>query len=64
MRDPARIARIAAKLTTLWNVYPDMRLAQLVENINRQSVTHTNTFNLEDDILEARIDSILSTGKF
>jgi hypothetical protein len=67
MRDLARIARIAAKLTTLWRVHPDMRLGQLVENICPHGAKEAYTggvFSVEDDIMEARIDHILSTGTF
>jgi len=32
-RDPARIPKLLLKLCALWEMYPDMRFGQLVENV-------------------------------
>jgi hypothetical protein len=67
MRDPARIARILSKLSTLWRLYPDWRLGQLVANVTDrqgQIAGFNDVFNIEDDKLEARIDEVLRTGSF
>jgi len=67
MRDPKRIDRILKKLETLWRIYPDMRLGQLVANCTTHPariVGYNDVFNVEDDTLETRIDQILATGSF
>lgn len=53
MRDPNRIPRILKKLEQLWIKYPDLRLAQLLVNMNDG---YDNIFYLEDNILEKLID--------
>lgn len=57
MRDPDRIERIAAKLTRAWALYPDLRLGQLMHNLARPA---DDTFAIEDDELERRLDAFLS----
>jgi hypothetical protein len=62
MRDPERIARIILKLERLWQLVPDQRFGQLLENyiypatlIKHASVAVIE-WHLEDDKLEKRID--------
>ncbi len=71
MRDPKRIQRISAKLAELWRLHPDQRFFQLVENyivpVSRMyhepgdgSAVLMFMFNLEDDVLERRLDELLA----
>lgn len=55
-RDPARIARIADKLTRAWALYPDLRLGQLVANL----AGALDVFSVEDELLEAALDEFLA----
>jgi hypothetical protein len=55
MRDPARIKRILEKLEIVWNKDQDMRFGQLAT-----CLTPKNTFYFEDDLLEARLDELIS----
>jgi len=60
MRDPARIRRIAAKLATLWECWPDWRLGQLIDNITPPD---QDAFYIEDELLEKLIDAALVQPK-
>jgi len=53
MRDPDRIPRILEKLRRYWERYPDLRLGQLVGNVN----TRYDPYHLEDDLLEEWLDA-------
>lgn len=55
MRDAARIERILNKIKKVWNKYPDLRLGQLLINVD----THfgQNIFYYEDDELEDALDT-------
>lgn len=58
MRNPERIDRIIRKFTYLWKSYPDWRMAQLYVNLFGTG----DTFYLEDDLLEKRLDDIIANG--
>lgn len=57
MRDTARIAPTLTMIDILWRRYPDMRLGQLLMNIE-----HDNLWNLEEEDLQMRIANILADG--
>lgn len=46
MRDPERIPKILFRLGMLWEKYPDLRLAQLIENFHTSAY---DPYNLEDE---------------
>lgn len=58
MRDAARIERILNKIKKVWNKYPDLRLGQLLTNVD----THfeQNIFYYEDDEFENALDTFIS----
>lgn len=58
MRDPQRIGRMLRKLEVLWWNSPDLRLGQLISNINPNYVD-ADPFNVEDDDWEAAIDKAI-----
>ena len=59
-RDPARIGRILTKLDEAWRRHAEMRLAQILVVL---STTQPNPlFDLDDDVLERRLDQFLETG--
>ena len=47
MRDPKRIPKMLNELRRLWEIYPDMRLNQLISNINHPQTI--DPFHIEDD---------------
>lgn len=56
MRDPNRIPIILEKLRQVWEAAPDLRLVQLISNTARKSSLPVDSFNLEDNVLEASLD--------
>lgn len=52
MRDPLRIPGVLEKVQEVWELYPDMRLAQLLLNIDVN-------YNTEDRVVVERLDAIL-----
>lgn len=54
-RDPERIDRILAHVSSIWHTYPDLRLCQLIGNT---SPTPTSNYNMEDDTLERKLHEI------
>ena len=58
MRDPERIDRIIEKFTYIWKYYPNWRMSQLYVNLFGSE----DTFYLEDDKLEARLDEVINLG--
>lgn len=52
MRDPLRIPSVLEKVQEVWELYPDMRLAQLLLNIDVN-------YNTEDRVVVERLDAIL-----
>ena len=65
MREKNRIKRILLKLETLWNIYPDLRLGQIIINLCRfDEPAQKDPFNVEDNILEYKIEmAILKVTK-
>jgi len=55
MRDPARIKRISDKLAAVWERFPDMRYAQLLQWV----VGRIDCFYVEDEDLEILLDDLL-----
>jgi uncharacterized protein YihD (DUF1040 family) len=52
MRDPDRIDRILNKLYIAWSRNPDLRLGQLISNLNNTR----DIFFIEDDVIEQELD--------
>ena len=59
-RDPARVERISELLGQLWSRYPQLRLGQLLCNVEEQF--ERVTFFVEDDVMEAAIRKVLDIG--
>ncbi len=59
-RDPKRIDRMCAKIANLWGKYPQLRLGQLLVNVDKRF--ETNPFFIEDDEAEAAIQKVLDVG--
>lgn len=55
-RDPSRIEPMLDKLREAWQIYPDMRLGQLITVCAGQS----NICGIEDDILLKGIEGYIS----
>ncbi len=60
MRELARIPRILAKLHKVWDKYPDMRLGQLLMNLEIRDTV----YYIEDDVWETKLDRLLETGEW
>ncbi len=58
MRDPERIDRVLNKIRVLWTKYPDLRFGQLVSNCH-MIWDGLDLFLMEDDLLEAALDSLI-----
>ena len=48
MRDPKRIPKMMAILQEGWNIVPDWRFGQLIENFKRY-IGRDDLFHIEDD---------------
>ena len=59
-RPVERVTRIAGLLRDLWVKYPQLRLGQLLVNVDKRF--ETNPFFIEDDEAEAAIRKVLDTG--
>jgi len=57
MREPERITRIIAKLELVWKCVPDLRLGQIISNL--QGPGPQDVFHAEDDQWERRLDDFL-----
>lgn len=57
MRDLDRIDRILDKICTVWKASPDLRLIQLLSNI--QYNVGVDMYYVEDDVLEQRLNAQL-----
>jgi hypothetical protein len=55
MRDPERIPKILSELRALWETYPDLRLNQLISNINSPHKIPTDPFHIEDEDFTERM---------
>jgi len=62
VRNPKRIPRILKKLQTLWEKVPDMRLGQLLVNVERGEGFGSDLFNVEDNVWEKKIDGVIAHG--
>lgn len=68
MRNPKRIHRIMTKLEQLWNLYPDQRLGQLIENYvilpgAMRGPSTTWIFYAEDELTVKNIDRAIRMAK-
>jgi len=52
MRDPLRIPRILNTLQQIWEMNPDLRLGQLLDNARVASGSHGDIFYIEDTDIE------------
>lgn len=59
MRDIKRIPIILAKLQQVWEMYPDLRLGQLIDNLTNPVPIRMQ----EDDILERTLDHEIAYPK-
>jgi len=59
-RDPARHQRVLDLLCQVWLKYPQLRLGQLLVNIDARF--ERNPFFVEDDEVEASIRKVLDVG--
>lgn len=60
MRDPSRIDVICDALKDYWHRVPEWRLGQLIVNAIRPTPQYPDAFFVEDDVLLALIDNMLS----
>ena len=63
MRDINRIDILTEKLNELWKECPDLRLGQLISNLNCASGYGDDVFRIEDDILLKAIEFELKEVK-
>ena len=61
MRDPNRIDKMVEQLRTLWKKNPDMRLGQLIINLNHIKYG-ADVFYVEDENMETRLKEVLEKG--
>lgn len=59
-RDSKRIDRVCALIANIWGKYPQLRLGQLLVNIDKRF--ETNPFFIEDDEAEAAMKKVLEVG--
>lgn len=59
MRDPNRIDRMTDKLRKYWHAHPDLRLGQIVVNLN----TKPDPFYVEDDEIDRALDWALKDAR-
>jgi division protein CdvB (Snf7/Vps24/ESCRT-III family) len=63
MRDIKRISRITQKFITVWYMFPDMRLVQLLLFVlEYEKEGPQDRFFLEDDLFEKALDAVLQNG--
>lgn len=55
-REKDRIIRMLAKIHEIWDETPDMRLGQLLVNLD-VAPPNTDIFYIEDDVMEKTIDT-------
>lgn len=51
MRDPKRISKVIKELEEFWKYNPDLRLGQLISNLNYEITGTNDPFYIEDDKL-------------
>lgn len=54
MRDPNRIPQVLANIEKIWQVYPDMRLGQLIANL--AAWAEVSVWDIEEDVLVDEIE--------
>lgn len=54
MRNPARINKVLEKVRKIWHMYPDLRLAQLINNCRGDN----DAYYMEDEELLKRLDEV------
>lgn len=62
-KDPARIDSIIEKLTDLWKKNPDLRLGQMLTNINSSKNNSGDMYYLSDADLEKYLEDFLKAYK-
>jgi hypothetical protein len=62
MRDPNRIPHVLRLIGELWTKYPQLRLGQLLVNVDKRF--ETNPFYIEDDEVEAALRKVADKGFF
>lgn len=60
MRDPNRIPEMIELLREVWQSYPDLRLCQLISNL--QTAESVDVYYVEDDVIRERIKQVLLKG--
>jgi uncharacterized protein YihD (DUF1040 family) len=63
MRDIKRIKRILKKIEIIWTKNPDLRLGQLLINIDRETDCAGDIFYFEDSSLEMFLDKEIEKDK-
>ena len=63
MRDPKRIKRILEKIGKLWDISPDLRFGQFIQNIFGSTVKDQPIYFKEDDEVEKILDYLLNKIK-
>jgi len=61
MRNPNRISEVLKELEKLWNIYPDWRFMQLINNIQR--AYGGDMFYVEDDKFIEIIKDLCKSGE-
>jgi hypothetical protein len=62
VRDPRRIGTIILKLKQVWDLYPDLRLVQLLHAL-LQDGPEDDLFYLEDDALLKALERVLDSHR-
>jgi hypothetical protein len=61
-RDPKRVERMLELIGELWRKYPQLRLGQLLVNVEHRFTCCA--FSIEDEEVEAAMRKVLSQGGF
>ncbi len=59
-RDPKRVGRVLNLVMQLWGKYPQLRLGQLLVNVDPRFESHP--FFIEDDEVEAALKKAIDVG--
>jgi uncharacterized protein YihD (DUF1040 family) len=62
MRDPNRTAELLNLIRSVWDLYPDLRLGQLISNTIPEGNDVVDLFYLEDEKLVERIKATYFGG--
>ena len=63
MREPQRIDRMIEKLRTIWKMYPDQKLSQLLTNLSRNTPNWPDIFSVEDHLIEKEMNRQLKKSQ-